>query len=167
MKEFKGQKGFSLVEALITLVIFALVIGGLAAYFMSKAKVVEESEMTTTAVAGAQNGLEALAALPLNELGDNWTFYPGWDNDITITSDCGISNCDWLVVPSDLQTSKAKGVTFTTTKPEGKIVLLRRWSVTTENEELGLKKITVVVLPETTSTKALATFSTIVGKSSN
>jgi prepilin-type N-terminal cleavage/methylation domain-containing protein len=158
MNKNKNNAGFSLIELLIVVVLIAFIGLILVGVFNSKSRKNEDSARAEAASVGASGALEALSQLSSSQLENGGSFTVRDDRTIEITGDCAPQTCDWLVLPSSNDDSLAKGYPYDAgaNPPLAKTVLLRRWRVDDVDPSLGLKEITVVVLPDKDSTQPLS-----------
>ena len=160
------EKGFSLIELLIVVVLLAVVGVFVLSAFSGKARKSEDDARAEAALIGASSALEALSQLDESQLTSGGTFTLGRDRTIDITGECTTETCDWLLLPSPNNDSKAKGYPYEpgVNPPLGKTVLLRRWRVEDVDVSLGLKEITVVVLVDMQSNAPISIKKTRIGK---
>lgn len=159
------ENGFSLIELLIVVVLISVIGLVVLGAFSGKARKSEDDARADAAMTGASSALEALSQLDESELGDGGSFRLGPDRTIE-TDQCTLQTCDWLVLPSPNNDSKAKGYPYESgvNPPRTKIVLLRRWRVDDIDTNLGLKEITVVVLTDIESKSPISIKKTRIGK---
>lgn len=162
-RSLKGQDGFSLIETIIALALlfFALIIG--MQFLLVRTGTALLNERQHGAEEAAENALNALAARSGQELpASNGTFNMQPDGTIQITDSCTDSNCDGVFTPGEAGSyaSPAGGVIWSRIEKfiasDYELHFVRRWRVDTINQAMGQRKITVVVLPNSNSTRPLA-----------
>jgi type II secretory pathway pseudopilin PulG len=165
----RGEAGFTLIEMTITMVGFVIVTMMLANIVMVGAMTHEMTQTKNAAMVAADTALDSLVRQPLSAFSViPASFTLNADNTITLTGqNCSSTTCDMVLTPeTDLplnqKTSIAAGVRWLIVNtsgapPAGSVRrFVRRWRVDTVDSALGLRRITVVVLRDTTSTEPLA-----------
>jgi prepilin-type N-terminal cleavage/methylation domain-containing protein len=161
-----AEKGFSLIELLIVVVLISVIGLIVLGAFSGKARKSEDDERAKTAMVGASSALEALSQVDESALGDGGSFALGPDRTIEIIGECTPQTCDWLALPSPNNDSIAKGYPYEpgVNPPATKTVLLRRWRIDDVDVNLGLKEITVAVLTDIESKSPISIKKTRIGR---
>lgn len=168
-KQRRGERGFTMVEFALTMVGFVLVSMLLASAVQIGAMTHEVVRTRQAAEEAADAALDALTRQPasaFSALPPSFTLNA--DNTITLTAfNCGQGTCDMVLTPeTDLplaqKTSIAGGIRWfifnlSGSPPAGSVRrFVRRWRTDTVDASTGLRRITVVVMRDTTSTEPLA-----------
>lgn len=162
-----NEKGFSLIELLIAIVIFMFVCYALTVMIFSRSIVADRIAASRSASDEAENALTALAAIPYSNLQLGGSFSVVDEGRITNTG-CTAQTCDSIYEPTPpgQMTSPAKGVPYGTSLDANLYTrkFVRRWKVEQFDAELRLKRVTVAVLDDEDSSAPLVMQSTIVGE---
>lgn len=161
------ENGFSLIELLIVVVLISIVAVFVLSAFNGRARKTEDQSRAESALIGASSALEALSQLDESQLTSGGSFVLGPDRTIQLSRDqCTRETCDWLILPSPNNDSKAKGYPYDpgVNPPLGKTVLLRRWRIDDVDVNLGLKEITVAVLTDIESRTPISIKKSRVGR---
>jgi type II secretory pathway pseudopilin PulG len=158
-KNTRSAAGFTLVEALVAVVVFIL-IGLLATYLLSSnARSVENVETAEAVTNAAEEALTHVTGI-VGDLPQGGPFELDREN-IQITG-CTSQNCDIVLEPAvtdpQLLTSPAKGIPFSPKyePPTGyTIKFYRMWRVDDVDTDYRLRELTVVIIDDLTKNEPL------------
>ncbi|HLM60728.1 MAG TPA: type II secretion system protein [Pyrinomonadaceae bacterium] len=164
----KNHRGFSLIEALLAIVVFGFVAYALVAFMSSRVKLAERLETSKAASDTLENALNKLSAIPYKDLavGSGFTKV---DDATILLQPCTTQTCDYVLdPPSGAATSSIAGgyswQSGVVQPAETRFFFVRRWRIEDVSAELKLRRITVAVLTDEQSTEPLAMIETIVGE---
>lgn len=162
----KNEAGSALVELVFCAVIIAIAVMFIGSYLVRFSVSSEISETGERARAFSDDALNALTSLPASQLPTESSFNLN-GNALEITAPCSVNTCDYITLAPvyglnlGSRDSIARGKLYDSSPlPDA---FLRRWKVENVDNDLKLKKITVVILRDETSTTPLRIESTIQG----
>ena len=171
----KNQQGFTLIELVITIIIFSLTAYALASMMLDRSKYAESVTISKGASDAAENALKAFSAASFEDVPLGGSFAPGDDGAITPGS-CTAQTCDYVLEADAPDGGTSSGAAAQESSPAGgtvwqpnytppagtRVAYLRRWRTEDFNAALHLRRLTVAVLTDEAAVKPLVLINTIV-----
>lgn len=162
-----SQKGFSMVELMITLIASLIVTACLLSLLGSNSGAARANADAQELETRADEALAAISAAVAG-VPDGGTFsVTGEGNFNAITAPCTTAYCDYVSfpdAPENERTSIAKGLI----SPAGRdVIYVRRWRIDTTNTDYQLRRIVVAIFKTADDTKPLFVQQTTIGARSS
>ena len=160
-----NQKGMSIIELMFCAAIILFAVLVINKTLLTGSQSIEISDLGQRARVATDDALTALGSQPAANLASGGSFYVEDLNTIRMTAPCSISTCDYVLLNQSSETtelkSPANGVPYTSPAPADS--LLRRWRVENLDDELNLKRLTIVVVPDENSVEPIRIETAVIG----